>query len=473
MSDLKKPVGMIGDKPKSSSTQPGPENNRKAASLASAVPVADTPQPSHTTATDNTRFRIPHAVSELQPDEPSYTGTTRSHYMASIVDSGNHRLRTYHWPKAPDYNQAFQPIGFMIDPVLQSKDRYAGVPEAHNMHPMQAPLQSIKPVGDAPARRESSMRDRIDNMVLPDMALPDKSNLRLSFTGLNEAKNAVLNQSLNWMPPAPDDTIPKSDVQRASYVLRLLLAMRNRENVLDKDAASKRYNATGEEDMGGGYYYRLEDMEKVCWEIVHIAEALHSHGPKVLSIYDRVTLHYIKKDMNLTFEERMEYLIKMLCFFKSRCDVFMKGSGLEEIVAQPFQKLSQALSNRGQNDRRAEYLAAGRKAKGKVVGVTATPDLADDNDNEPGAEQMSVEPPETEESTQQHTQNLDQGSSHRNLEGQGNGDADDDSLMTNADELFIKPELLDETEEAELELDARIKAKFKKIAALGATVRTI
>lgn len=101
MSDPKTPVGLVGHKPKSSSTQPGPENNRKDASLAPAVPVAAPPQPSHTNATDNTRFRIPHAVSELQPDEPSYTGTNGAHYMASVVDSGNYRQRAYQWPKAP------------------------------------------------------------------------------------------------------------------------------------------------------------------------------------------------------------------------------------------------------------------------------------------------------------------------------------------------------------------------------------
>ena len=112
------------------------------------------------------------------------------------------------------------------------------------------------------------LRDRINNMVLPDMALPEKSDLALNFTSLNEARHAVLNRDIYFMSPSPDDTIPTNDKQRAVYVRRLLLAMRNRDEVLDRDAESKRYNATGKDDMGDGYYYEVEDMEKVCWEVV-------------------------------------------------------------------------------------------------------------------------------------------------------------------------------------------------------------
>lgn len=105
-------------------------------------------------------------------------------------------------------------------------------------------------------------------MILPDMALPEKSNLILNFTNCDEARNTVHNRTIAWGPPKPDNTIPTTNEHRASYVLRLLLAMRNRTNVLDKDQDSKRYNAKGAEDMGDGYYYQEGDMEKVCWEIV-------------------------------------------------------------------------------------------------------------------------------------------------------------------------------------------------------------
>ncbi|KAF1846237.1 uncharacterized protein K460DRAFT_406455 [Cucurbitaria berberidis CBS 394.84] len=372
----------------------------------------------------------PATEAELTPEQvvSLYTGPYSTHYMASIVDGGNYwekegRPGTLSKPtNAPPYNHELRPIHYTDVGAPQAYRQYAGVPAAHNMIPAQAPLQNpeIHKFGDnAPARPTAfktpvpgkglKKSNRINRMVLPDMALPENSDMSLNFTNLREARDSVLNRDLDCMPPSPDLSIPKTDEQRAGYVLRLLLAMRNRDDVLDKDVESKRYNATGTDDMGGGYYYKEEDMEKVCWEIVNIAEKLHIHGPNILSIYDRETLRNIKRDINFTFEERMQCLIKMLCFFKSRCDAFMKGSAMEETVAQPLQKLTQALTNRNQNDKRAKIIAAGRKVRKDLREDTATPDRDElDNNVDTGAEQPLIEPRATQAPEHRHTWSLNQ-----------------------------------------------------------------
>ncbi|CAO2649828.1 Nn.00g011200.m01.CDS01 [Neocucurbitaria sp. VM-36] len=468
MSDSRKPPDMIEDGSTSGSAQKKPENNRRAFSLPPAVSGTLPLHASQINPTRSVSSDLEHEVSlrDAQADERTrqqvasfYTGHNRTHYMAGVVDGGNywererererHQVTVAQVPNAPKYNQALRPIPYKNDPVLQSKYQYAGVPAAHNMVPVQAPRQlgrfyrpfdyrvARRSPSQTPARRAPSPtpahrapsqtparhappkttvlfkhqvnRNRINNMVLPDMALPEKSNLALTFTNLNEARNAVLNRALDWMPPSPDPTIPTTDSQRANYVLRLLLAMRNRNNVLDKDVESKRYNATGQDDMGSGYYYKEEDMEKVCWEIVHIAEELHNRGPNTLSIYDRETLKNVKKDINLTFEERMQCVIKLLCFFKSKCDAFMKGSTLEETVALPLQRLTQALTNRDQNDKRAKIIAAGRKAKDGSAEGTATPDPDnDDDDTNTGAGKEPAETLATPKSEPQNALNVDQ-----------------------------------------------------------------
>ena len=84
--------------------------------------------------------------------------------------------------------------------------------------------------------------------------------------------------------------------------------------------------------------------------------------------------------------------MKLLYFFKSQCDAFMKGVGNEEIIANPKLKLRQSVENRLLNDKRAIEKATAReklgiitrnKPKGKSL---ATVD-DDDNDEETGGEE--------------------------------------------------------------------------------------
>lgn len=90
---------------------------------------------------------------------------------------------------------------------------------------------------------------------------------------------------------------------------------------------------------------------------------LHTSGPGALGIYDDDTLKSIKKESHFTFKDRMDYLAKMFTFIKNRCDAVMKGTMLEELVAQPRLKLTQSLANLYQNENKAEDQKVGRTIK--------------------------------------------------------------------------------------------------------------
>ena len=128
----------------------------------------------------------------------------------------------------------------------------------------------------------------------------------------------------------------------------------------------------------------------------------------------------------------MQYLIKMLCFFKSKCDTFMKGSSLEETIAQPVQKLLQALANRDQNDKRAEVIAAGRKAGRKRAGSRspARNDSHGETDARTEAEVAIVAPRGNSVSEQDRTRNVNR---DVRMRGQDEGDTDDNVGNTSMD----------------------------------------
>ncbi|KAF2844624.1 hypothetical protein T440DRAFT_374288, partial [Plenodomus tracheiphilus IPT5] len=164
----------------------------------------------------------------------------------------------------------------------------------------------------------------------------------------------------DYSAPKDDETIPSTDEERGRWVLRLLVAMKNRHAILDKKTKANKRWALPEDGKEPKTFYGEDEMERVCWEIVHTAEMLHRYGPQILTIFDHNTYEELNRDSALTFEERMEYIIKMLCFFKAKCDSFMKGTCTEELVAAVRVKFAMALGNRKQNDRRAPLIQYGR-----------------------------------------------------------------------------------------------------------------
>lgn len=74
------------------------------------------------------------------------------------------------------------------------------------------------------------------------------------------------------------------------------------------------------------------------------------------------------KDRGLKFEQRIQYLVLMLTFYKSRCEDLMKGTATEELVASPRQKYMSSKANKRNNGRRQVQLALGKEAEGHVNG---------------------------------------------------------------------------------------------------------
>ncbi|KAI0583866.1 Metallopep domain-containing protein [Pyrenophora tritici-repentis] len=183
---------------------------------------------------------------------------------------------------------------------------------------------------------------------------------KLMFENNEAAEAAMQERETKWSGVKDDDTIPKNDEERRYWVTRLLLAMKNRINVMDRNP-KKRWHPER------GFHYPADQMESVCWRAVDAAEHLHKCGLNSFPIYDQVVIGKILCEQNLTFVQRMRALIKLLYFFKSRCDAFMKGVGNEDTIANPQYKLKQSVENRLLNDARAIEKATNREMRGIVT----------------------------------------------------------------------------------------------------------
>lgn len=93
----------------------------------------------------------------------------------------------------------------------------------------------------------------------------------------------------------------------------------------------------------------------------------------------------IKKARTWTFAQRMEYVIKLVCFWKSRCEAFLVGTGIEECVAKPYQKVTDAVQMAPENRKCQDRLEKGKakenaetktvsssKGQGAATGADAT-----------------------------------------------------------------------------------------------------
>ena len=68
----------------------------------------------------------------------------------------------------------------------------------------------------------------------------------------------------------------------------------------------------------------------------------------------------IRDTSEYTFQVRLNYLIKLICFWKSRCEDFKIGNRMQECVALPHKKMLAALSNKKMNANRQAWLDEGR-----------------------------------------------------------------------------------------------------------------
>ncbi|KAJ4318687.1 hypothetical protein N0V94_004304 [Neodidymelliopsis sp. IMI 364377] len=216
------------------------------------------------------------------------------------------------------------------------------------------PVTSAHQDANNEARPTKSKRQRVEDMVVPDSAWPENSSRKLKFRTREAVQNARSLSSDMWKPPTPDATIPTTDKERCEWVLRLVLAFENTDDIQGKKNFVDRWNNLGQN-------YTADAIEKLCWDLLDVAEVLHTSGITSLCIFDPLALGSIAKTRSWTFEVRIQHLIKLLCFWKGRCAQLMKASGLEECVAMPLEKMEAALENAPNNKLRQGLLVAGRQ----------------------------------------------------------------------------------------------------------------
>jgi hypothetical protein len=208
-------------------------------------------------------------------------------------------------------------------------------------------------------RHSSSPRTATPEQVAEHAQTPQVVLVRLTFTSLENAEAAMPSRYIEnaWDPPSPDRTIPNTPKERATYVLDMFEAFQDCSECKD----NKNGNSYVKRWSGGpGSYYNLHAMEKVCWQMLDIAERMHTGGPQSTNLYCEEALKKLKYSRDMTFEQRIYHVCAMLRYSKFLCDQLMKGEGLEALVGAPKLKMSGATTMQVQNQRRQKWIVHGR-----------------------------------------------------------------------------------------------------------------
>ena len=162
-----------------------------------------------------------------------------------------------------------------------------------------------------------------------------------------------------WMPPAPDPSIPQSRQDMKAIVTKLLLAMVSTEFAIDADGD----NSFKKRWSQGEPWYSKEKMSLRCWQLVEIAKRLHEEGPSALQCFDHA---YAQKEFSKTkawsFEQRINAMANLLATSKRRCDMLLKGDQLDVFVGAPGKLLKTSGQNLPNNKKKGEALKRGREA---------------------------------------------------------------------------------------------------------------
>ena len=179
----------------------------------------------------------------------------------------------------------------------------------------------------------------------------------LSFSSLHDAEIAMTSRHMeyDWESPSPDDSIPNTKLERSRYVRDILTAFQDTSECKENKNGSsflKRWMSAG--------YYNVQDIEKVCWYIVSVAERVHSEGPSALKIYCAEAQRKIYPSRHLTFSQRIEAICDCLKYSKSICDNLMKAEGIETLVGAPKLRMNAARAMLPQNAKRQQWMTQGR-----------------------------------------------------------------------------------------------------------------
>lgn len=214
--------------------------------------------------------------------------------------------------------------------------------------------RSVRPRHPDPSSRAATPEQAVQHVQPPHNQIAG-----LTFASLEDAEAAMPSRYIEnaWEPLSQDNTVPTTQEQRAKYVLEMFRAFQDCSTCKDNKQGHsfiKRWS------NGPDNYYNLHAMEKVCWQMLDIAERMHAEGPQSTAIYCEEALRKLKGSRNMTFAQRIHHICAILEYSKFLCDQLMKGEGLEALVGTPKQKLAGATTMKTQNQKRQKWIVHGR-----------------------------------------------------------------------------------------------------------------
>lgn len=245
------------------------------------------------------------------------------------------------------------------DAPLQKRRRVSKIPVVPSRRGIQPPPSAtMAPQYDFPP-------SMMPAPSIPQVQAPDMPT-RTAANGPQPRRRAQAGQlarnrtdAFNWVPPQNDKSIPHNNATRLPYVRRLfgsIVDFSNCIEVIDAQACLQEWSS----QATCGPNTLSNQMEAVCWNIVLIAQTLHTKGPHALSILDSEKLKAVYKTRKLTFAARMDRVCNLLRYSKARCETALEFEDLEVLVGTPGQLTSHTQTNKKLNSARQGDLGVGR-----------------------------------------------------------------------------------------------------------------
>lgn len=209
-----------------------------------------------------------------------------------------------------------------------------------------------------PQRKSAVQReaDRLEILSLTEVERPVSRPWKLQLSNPRPRQN-ITGRHIPIKLLPEDDSFPLTPAMREDAVAQIVNAMRSIEEAKDKITATTDFKDVWlKPGLKQEFTYNELDMERVCRDLVSIAETLHAEGLGPLKIYCPRTIRRVMEAKPLPFRDRINKLAELMRKRKSRCDSFMLGNTMEDAVALIEEKLRAEKSNGENNNSRSKKL---------------------------------------------------------------------------------------------------------------------
>jgi hypothetical protein len=132
-------------------------------------------------------------------------------------------------------------------------------------------------------------------------------------------------REVTWRPTSGTVGVPQTDEEAFFYVSAVAKAIADVSNVLDAPYCQSAFQRFTESQ------WSRQDIHAMAHVIVSVSISLHERG--ATSIVFKKAFAPDDLDSGLTFPQRMEWFVKLLRQFKGFCDMIMRGTTLQELLA--------------------------------------------------------------------------------------------------------------------------------------------